>query len=97
MTDTLLKCGLSAGGDSLGQTCVDRDLGIGIGKGEVLEDLLDTPLVRTCLRGAKLGLGGVESLEGIGYLLLELLEDRIHGRRITVHRKREPRRAIGAE
>lgn len=55
----------------------------------MLDDLLDAPLIRIRCRGANLGLSGVESLEGDGYLSLELLENGIHGRRITVHRKRE--------
>jgi hypothetical protein len=79
LTDSLQERGLSTSGGSLGQTCVDRYLGVGIGQGEVLDDLLDAPLVGILGRRAKLGLGGVESLEGAGYLLLELLKDGIHG------------------
>ena len=56
----------------------------------MLGDLLDAPLIliRIRCRGAKLSLGGVKSLEGAAYLSLELLKDRIHGYRITVHRER---------
>ena len=75
----LLERGLSAGGSSLDESTVDRYLGVGIGEGEVLGDLLDAPLVGILRRGAKLGLGGVESPEGAADLLLELLEDGIHG------------------
>ena len=89
LTDALLESGLSAGRSSLGQTCVDRYLGVGIGKGEVLGDLLDAPLIGVRRRWTELGLGGVESVKGIGYLSVELLEDGIHGRRITVHRGRK--------
>jgi hypothetical protein len=48
----------------------------------VLDDLLDVPLIGGCGR-AKLSPGGVQSLEGSGYLLLKLLEDRVHERRIN--------------
>ena len=80
LTDALLERGPSAGRSSLGQTCVDRYLGVGISKAKVLGDLLDTPLIGVRRRWAELGLGGVESFKGIGYLSVELLEDGIHGR-----------------
>src|SRR5216683_303708 len=89
LEDAVGEGGSGAGGSALGEAGVDGGFGAGVGEEEVLDDLLDAPLVGA--RGwMELGLGGVEAVEGIGNLALELLEGGVHRGgvylgRITLH------------
>ena len=74
-----LECGgLGDGGAAFGQAGVEGHLGAGVGEEEMLDDLLDGPLVGR--GGAELGLGGVEAVECGGYFVLKLVKGVVHGR-----------------
>ena len=85
LPEALQDGGFGAGGCALGDAGVEGHLGAAVTEEQVLDDLLDTPLVRV-RRRVKLGLGGVESAETVGNLTLELVEGGVHSGRITLHR-----------
>jgi hypothetical protein len=65
LTEMLEETGFGAGWRAFGEAGVDGGFGAGVGEEEVLDDLLDAPVVGA-RRGTKLGLGGVEAAEGVG-------------------------------
>jgi hypothetical protein len=75
LEDSVGEGGPGAGGSAPGEAGVDGGFGAGVGEEQVLDDLLDRPLVGA---GAELGLSGVEALEGVGNLALELVEGGVH-------------------
>jgi hypothetical protein len=84
LKDTMREGGFGAGGGALSQARTDGGLGAGVGEKKVLNDLLNGPLAGTRGR-AKLGLGGVESVESGRNLALKLVEGGVHRRRNTLH------------
>jgi hypothetical protein len=87
LEDSVGEGGPCAGGSALGEASVDGGFGAGVGEEQVLDDLLDAPLVWA---GAELGLSGVEASERVGNLALEVVKggvhlDRVHRGRITLH------------
>jgi hypothetical protein len=59
-----------AGGSPLGEAGANGGFGAGISEEQVLDDLLDAPLVGVG-GWLELGLSGVEAVEGVGDLALE--------------------------
>jgi len=77
LAEMLGDAGFGAGRSAFGEAGVESHLGAGVGKQEMLHDLLDVPLVGAGAR-LELGLGGVESIEGECDLELKPLEGGIH-------------------
>ena len=64
LTEMLQEAGFGAGGRALDEAGGDGGFGGGVGEQEMLDDLLDAPVVGA-RRGMKLGLGGVQAAEGV--------------------------------
>ena len=72
LEDAMGECGFRAGGSALGEADANGGFGAGVSEEQVLDDLLDAPLVG--VEGwLELGLSGVEAVEGGGDLALELV------------------------
>lgn len=88
LTEMLDEAGFGAGWRALGEAGTDGGFGAGVAEEEVLDDLLDAPLVDV-QRRMELGLGVVETAEGAGESAVESLQIGvdvgIHVRRITLH------------
>jgi hypothetical protein len=88
LTEMLQEAGFGAGGSALGKTGVEGRFGAGVTEKEMLHDLLDAPLVGA-RRGMELGLGGVETAEGMGERAVEAVQIGVgvgfHAGRITLH------------
>jgi hypothetical protein len=70
--DVLNDADFGAGWSALGKAGVEGVFGAFVGEQKMLYDLLDAPTIKARKR-AELSLGGVESLEGVGQVSLELL------------------------
>ena len=77
LRDAVDEGGFGAGGSALGETGVDGAFSAGVGEQEVFDDLLDAPLAGAC-GWAELRLRGVEAVEGVRDLALELVEGGVH-------------------
>ena len=70
--DTVREVRSGEGGSALGEADANGGFGAGVSEEQVLDDLLDAPLVG--VEGwLELGLSGVEAVEGGGDLALELV------------------------
>ena len=77
MGDAVGEGGCGARWSALGETGVDGGFSAGVGEEQVLDDLLDAPLAGAC-GWAELRLCGVEAVEGVCDLALELVEGGVH-------------------
>ena len=92
LTEVLHEARFGAGWRALDEAGLDSGFGAGVAEEEVLDNLLDAPLVDV-QRGMELGLGVVETAEGAGESAMESLQIGvdvgIHVCRITLHRLRK--------
>ena len=79
LKDAVCDGGCGAGWSALGEAAVDDRFGAGIGEEQMLDDLLNAPLI---LVGgwAELGLDGTQAVKGRGDFALELAEGGVHGK-----------------
>ena len=77
LEDALFEVRGGASGSAFDEPSVNCSFGLGIGEEEMLDDLLNAPLVGARV-WAELGLGGIESADGGGDVVLELVEGRVH-------------------